>query len=171
MAGPTPEQRADYVIRKLEQLIRDGRSVRGMSFKTWQSLARAELTNAFADFERQLVKGRQDAVGRRLVLVGVTAVVTVGFWGAALSIDRRYGDLAAEICIGAGLLGVAALVEILLRRMARRYQAVAREKRFERIEEFDRLLKRLEAETWLRMKKAEAQGETEPPPAEGGAPE
>jgi hypothetical protein len=159
MAGPTPQQRADYLVLKLETLIREGKSERGMSFKTWQALARSELSNAFADFERQLAKSRQDAAGRRLVLVGVATAVTIGFWGTALSVDRRYGDLAAQIFIGAGILVVCALAEIALRRMAVRYRKISREKSFERIEDFDRQLKRLEAEIWLKLKKAKEQAE------------
>ncbi|MTJ81435.1 MAG: hypothetical protein F8N37_10495 [Telmatospirillum sp.] len=166
MAGPTPEQRADYLIRRLEQLIRDGRSIHGMSFKTWQSLARAELVNAFNDFEKQVAVSRQDAIARRLILAGVVTVVTVGFWGAVVTVDRRFGDLAAEICVGAGVIGFAVLAEIFIRRTVARYRELAREKRFERIEQFDRLLKRLEAETWVRMKKAQEKN-TEGKNAEG----
>lgn len=161
MAGPTPQQRADYLVRKLENLIREGKSERGMSFKTWQALARTELSNAFTDFERQLVKSRQDATGRRLVLAGVLTVVTIGFWGMALSVDRRYGDLAAQIFIGAGVLMACVLAEIAFRRIATRYKTVAREKSFERIEDFDKQLKRLEAEIWLKLKKTKEQAEAE----------
>ena len=32
--GPTPEQKAEYLVRKLEQTIRDNRTVKGMSFRT-----------------------------------------------------------------------------------------------------------------------------------------
>lgn len=161
MVGPTPEQRADYLVRKLESLIREGKSERGMSFKTWQALARTELANAFCDFERQLLKSRQDAVGKRMILVGVTTAVTIGFWGAALTVDRHYGDLAAYIFIGAGGLLAFLLAEIALRRLATRYQTVSREKSFDRIVDFDKQLKRLEAEIWLKLKKTREQAEAE----------
>ncbi len=161
MAGPTPQQRADYLVRKLETLIREGKTERGMSFKTWQALARTELSNAFADFERQLEKSRRDSIGRRLILVGVSMVVTIGFWGTVLTVDRRYGDLAAQVFIGAGIVLACVLAEIFLRRMAARYRTVAREKSFERIEDFDKLLKRLEADIWLKLKKAKEQAEAE----------
>ena len=161
MSGPTPQQRADYLVRKLESLIREGKSERAMSFKTWQALARSELSNAFTDFERQLEKSRQDATGRRLILVGVSTVVTIGFWGTALSVDRRYGDLTAHIFIGAGFLVACVLAEIALRRMVKRYRVVSREKSFERIEDFDKQLKRLEAEIWLKLKKTKEQAELE----------
>lgn len=161
MSGPTPDQRADYLVRKLENLIREGKSAHGMSFKTWQALARSELANAFSDFERQLLKSRQDAVGKRLIMVGVTTVATIGFWGAALTVDRHYGDLAAYIFIGAGGLLAVVCAEIVLRRLANRYRTVAREKSFERIVDFDKQLKRLEAEIWLKLKKTREQAEAQ----------
>ncbi len=161
MAGPTPQQRADYLVRKLENLIRQGKSERGMSFKTWQAMARSELSNAFADFERQLVKSRQDALGKRLILVGVSMLLTIGFWGCVLTVDRRYGDLVAQIFTGAGILLAVILGEMAFRRMAARYKIVSREKSFERIEDFDKQLKRLEAEIWLKLKKAKEQADAE----------
>ena len=161
MSGPSPEQRADYLVRKLESLIREGKTERGMSFKTWQALARAELSNAFTDFERQIAKSRQDATGKRLILLGVSTVVTIGFWGTALTVDRHFGDLAAKVFTGAGFVVIAVLAEIAFRRMATRYRTVAREKRFERIEDFDKQLKRLEAEIWLKLKRAKEQAEAE----------
>ncbi|HXP95182.1 MAG TPA: hypothetical protein VN809_00620 [Telmatospirillum sp.] len=161
MAGPSPEQRADYLVRKLESLIREGKTERGMSFKTWQALARAELFNAFTDFERQLERSRHDATGKRLILLGVSTVVTIGFWGTALTVDRHYGTMAAQIFTGAGFVALCVLGEIAFRRMATRYRTVAREKRFERIEDFDKQLKRLEAEIWLKLKRAKEQAEAE----------
>lgn len=160
-AGPTPEQRADLLVRKLENLIREGKTERGMSFKTWQALARSELTNAFADFERQIVRSRQDATAKRLVLAGVITAVTIGFWGAAVTIDRRFGDLATEIFIGAGVLAAIVAAEIFFRRMATRYRTIARAKHFERIEDFDKQLRRLENEAWLKLKKAKEKAEAE----------
>jgi hypothetical protein len=161
MSGPSPQQRADYLVRKLESLIREGKSERAMSFKTWQALARSELSNAFTDFERQLLKSRQDATGKRLILVGVSTVVTVGFWGAAVTIDRHLGDLAANIFIGAAFLITCVFAEIAFRRMSIRYRMIAREKSFERIEDFDKQLKRLEAEIWLKLKRAKEQAEAQ----------
>jgi len=38
-------------VRKLEQFIREGKSEHGLSFKTWQAMARAEIANAFADLD------------------------------------------------------------------------------------------------------------------------
>jgi hypothetical protein len=159
MSDPTPQQRADYLVRKLENFIREGRSERGMSFKTWQTMARAELTNAFADFERRLVRSRQDRAARRLIVVGTTTVVTVGFWGATVVLDRHFGILAAWVCTAAGALLAVVGIEIAWRRMASRYKTIAREKSFERIEDFDSQLKRLETEIWRKLKKAKEKAE------------
>lgn len=37
--NPTPEERADYIILRLEQFIRDGRTFsEGMNYKKWKSV-------------------------------------------------------------------------------------------------------------------------------------
>ena len=161
MADPTPQQRADYLVRKLEVFIREGRTERGMSLKTWQSLARAELTNAFADLENRLIRSRQDLTAKRLILVGASTVVTISFWAAAITIDRKFGDLAALICTGAGALLAAVLAELGLRGFAAHYRTLAREKGIERIVDFDKQLKRLEAEIWLKLKRTKERAEAE----------
>lgn len=159
MADPTPQQRAEYLVRKLENFIRDGKSARGMSFKTWQAMARAELTNAFADLDQRLLCSRHDATVKRLVVMGTTTVVTIGFWGTVVVVDHRFGMLAAWICAAGGVLLAGVVGEIAFRRLATRYKTVARQKGFERIEDFDQQLKRLENEIWLKLKKAKEKAE------------
>ena len=161
MVDPTPAQRADYLVRQLENFIRDGKTERGMSFKTWQALARAELTNAFADDERRLLQCRQDVTGKRLILVASAAVVTIGFWGAVLSLDRHYGLLAAAIGTGAGVALAFVAGEIAARRMAAHFRTAARQKSFEHIEDFDKQVKKLEKELWLKLKRTKEQAEKE----------
>src|SRR5271154_6479764 len=97
MSDPTPSQRAEYMIRQLESFIRDKRTDKGMSFKTWQVMAHAELTNAFIEHERQMLRVRQDRLGRRILLVSCAAIVTIGFWGAVVTLDHHFGLLAAAI--------------------------------------------------------------------------
>src|SRR5271156_1348592 len=121
MSDPTPAQRAEYMIRQLENFIRDKRSEKGLSFKTWQTLAHAELTNAFTEHERRLLQLRQDRLGRRLLLVAVSAVVTIGFWGAVVSIDHHFGLLAAAIMTGAGIALIFVLGELAARKMISQY--------------------------------------------------
>src|SRR5271165_6577228 len=103
MSEPTPAQRAQYMILQLENFIRDKRTEKGLSFKTWQTLAHAELTNAFTEHERQLLKLKQDRLGRRLLLVSAASLTTIGFWGAVMVIDEHFGLLAAAILAGAGI--------------------------------------------------------------------
>jgi hypothetical protein len=99
--GPTPEQQADYLVRKMEQTIRDNRTVRGMSFATWQAIAREEIANAIRSAERR--QQVHDRTVSRLALVASSALVTIGFWGAVAAVDRAYGGPAALAALGAGL--------------------------------------------------------------------
>ena len=162
MADPSPQERADYVVRKLEQFIREGKSARGLSFKTWQALARAELANAFADIERrQLVKGA-DLTMRRIVTVGAVSLVTIGFWGAVLTVDRRYGPVAALLLFTAGLVLAAVALEFGLRRALSRLERKRRRAAFGRIEDFDRQLKQLESQ--IRRQVEQARDKAADPP-------
>lgn len=38
--NPTPEQRAEFIVRELEEFIRKNRTVGGMSFSEWQDMAK-----------------------------------------------------------------------------------------------------------------------------------
>jgi hypothetical protein len=102
MSEPTASQRAEYMIRQLENFIRDKRTDKGLSFKTWQTLAHAELSNAFLEHERAMLKMKQDRLGRRILLVGSSAVVTIGFWGVVIMTNDALGLLAAVLLTAAG---------------------------------------------------------------------
>src|ERR1700689_4725395 len=162
MADPSPQHRADYLVRKLEQFIREGKTERGMSFKTWQALARAELTNAFADLEMRQARRRADLTMWRILIVGAASLVTIGFWGAVLTVDRRYGQVSAVLLTVAGLVLAALLLELGLRRALNRLTQQRRKAAFGRIEEFDRQLKKLEAETRRRVETAKTKA-ADPP--------
>ena len=103
MSEPSAAQRAEYMIRQLENFIREKRTDKGLSFKTWQAMAHAELVNAYLDHERALLKTKQDRLGRRILLVSSSAMVTIGFWGTVMIADQHFGLLAAAILSGAGL--------------------------------------------------------------------
>ena len=143
-SGPTPEQVAEYLVRKLEQTIRDNRSDKGMSFSTWQTIAREEVTNALRAHERR--QGRQALGYARRALIGATSVVTIGFWGAVVSVDRAWGGPAAVAATlaGAVLFAVAAHWGVL--RAAGAWAKKRRAERLTKIEEIDRRIKRMEAE-------------------------
>lgn len=154
MADPSPQQRADYVVRKLEHFIREGKSEHGLSFKTWQAMARAEIANAFADIEERQARHRADLTMRRMLIVGAAALVTIGFWGTVLAVDHRYGELSAVLLIIAGLVLAALAIELGLRRTLNRLTQRRRNSALGRIEDFDRQLRKLEAE--IRQKVAKA---------------
>jgi hypothetical protein len=141
--GPTPEQQADYLVRKLEQTIRDNRTVRGMSFATWQAIAREELTNALRAAERRHVDANR-AVARTL-LVGAASLVTIGFWGAVVAVDHSWGGAAALASLGAGLALFVVGAQWGISRAVAGWAKRTREERLGRIEDLDRRIKRLEA--------------------------
>lgn len=143
-AGPTPEQQAAYLIRKLEQTIRDNRTVRGMSFATWQAIAREEIVNALRSAER-----RRDADDRtigRLILVGASALVTIGFWGTVVAVDRTYGGRAALASLLAGAALFLVLADWGIKRATANWDRRQRTKRLGAIEDLDRRIKRMENE-------------------------
>ncbi len=162
----TPEQQAEYLVRKLEQTIRDNRTVRGMSFATWQAIAREELVNALRAAERRHLD--YDRGVARSLLVGAAALVTIGFWGAVVTVDRSWGGAAALASFGAGLALVVVAAQWGISRAAAGWAKRARAERLVRIEDLDRRIKRLE--TVLQKKhdrlkdKMDEVGELWPPP-------
>ena len=140
--GPSPEQQADYLVRRLEQTIRDNRTVRGMSFATWQAIAREEIVNALRDAERRRVaEQRSTALG---LLVAAAALVTIGFWGAVVAVDRAWGAAAALASLGAGVALFVVAVQWAVRRAMAGWMRSARIDRLGRIEDLDRRIKRME---------------------------
>jgi len=142
---PTPDERAEYVIMRLEQFIRDGRTLdEGMSFKIWQAMARTEIAIAIA--EAELGQQKEESVTRRLLFTFAAALVTVGFWGTAVSM-HKIGYLAGAIVVtlsGLILLGVAG--EWRFRKWRQVRQANKRRKALARIERINRRIKRLEGD-------------------------
>lgn len=156
--GPTPEQQTDYLVRKLEQTIRDNRTVKGMSFRTWQAIAREEILTAMRSNEkRQQV---HDQTVNRLVLVSASSLVTIGFWGAMVAVNSAYGGIAAIITLvaGAGLFFVTA--DWGVKRFISGYTKEKRVERLAHIEDLDKRIKRMEHDMdkkakWLKKKMEE----------------
>jgi hypothetical protein len=140
--GPTPEQQADYLVRKLEQTIRDNRTVKGMSFRTWQAIAREEITNALRAAEKR--HADHDRTVGRILLVGSASLVSIGFWGAVVAVDRAYGAVAALVALVAGAALFFVGAEWGIRRVGSGYSRRQREKRLANIEDLDRRIKRME---------------------------
>lgn len=141
---PTPEQQADYLVRKMEQTIRDNRTVRGMSFATWQAIAREEIANAIRSAEkRQQV---HDRTVSRLALVAASALVTIGFWGAVVAVDRAFGAAAGLAALGAALALFIVGADYGLKRATSNWDSKRRSERLTKIEDLDRRIKRMEQE-------------------------
>jgi len=142
---PTPDERAEFVILRLEQFIRDGRKVaEGMSFKIWQSMAKTEI--AIAISETELAGQKEEAVTKRLLFTFAAALVTVGFWGTAVSVHKVGYMIGGIICFVAGLVLMGVAGEWRFRKWNKTRQADKRRKTLARVEDLNRRIKRLENE-------------------------
>jgi len=154
--GPTPEQKADYLVRKLEQTIRDNRTVKGMSFRTWQAIAKEEIVNAMREHEKRQM--RYDQTLNRLVLASASSLVTIGFWGAMVAVNSAYGGVAAIITLVAGAALFFVTAEWGAKRFSAGYNKQKRVERLAQIEDLDKRIKRMEHEM---KKKADRLKETQ----------
>lgn len=140
--GPSPEQQADYLVRKLEQTIRDNRTVKGMSFRTWQAIAREEIVNALRSADKRRAENDR-SIGRAL-LVAAASLVSIGFWGAVVAVDRTYGGIAALVALVAGAALFFVGAEWGIRRVGSGWTRRRRAERLSNIEDLDRRIKRME---------------------------
>lgn len=154
--GPTPEQKTEYLVRKLEQTIRDNRTVNGMSFRTWQTIAREEILNAMREHEKRQM--RHDQTVNRLILASASALVTIGFWGAMAAVNSTYGGIAAVITLAAGAVLFFVTADWGIKRFSAGYDKHKRIERLAHIEDLDRRIKRMEQEM---KKKADRLKETQ----------
>jgi len=142
---PTPEQRAEFVVRRLEQFIRENRSAsEGMSFQKWQEMARTEIANSIVDAENEYQD--DDVVSNRLVISIAACFVTIGFWGTLLAFDKAHYLLVAIICAVAGIWLFAVAGEWRFRRFFRARKALKRARSLRRVESLSRRIKRMESE-------------------------
>jgi len=153
--NPTPEERAQVIVKRLEQFIRKGRSERGgMAFKRWQELAVHEVCNAIRDAEKHWRRDQRFLT--RGLVVGAMCLVTLGVWGSVLAAqvapDRQ---TAAIILIVAGGLMVTVLTAWGIKRADKYYQSGRRLDHFRRIFDFDRQLAQLDRELEKRLKDLE----------------
>ncbi len=142
-ADPSAEERAEYVIMRLEQFIREGRTIdEGMSFKIWQAMAKVEIAIAIA--ESELGQQKEESITRRLLFTFAGALVTVGFWGTAVSLHKVGYLVGGIICGLAGLVLLGVAGEWRFRKWNKNRQANKRRKSLARIEGINRRIKHLE---------------------------
>ncbi|HAD87247.1 MAG TPA: hypothetical protein DCG48_07785 [Rhodospirillaceae bacterium] len=141
--NPTPEQRAEYIMMRLEQFIREGRTIgEGMSFKQWQAMAKTEIAIAVAAAQNEVQK--DDPVTRRLLFMTAACLTTIGFWGTAVSLHKTAYLVGALVCGGAGLLLIAIAGEWRFRKWKRKKDAELRIERLANIEALNKRIKGLE---------------------------
>lgn len=142
--NPTPEERSEFVVERLAQFIRDGRTVAGMPFRQWQQMARAEIADAIRQHE--LNQEHEEGVTRRLLFTFASAFVTIGFWGAAFSFGKTEYLFTAFICGVAGLLLFGVAVEWRVRKYFKKRNARKRRQRLHHIEDVNKRIRKMEVE-------------------------
>ena len=76
---PSPEERAEYIVKRLELFIRENREpFKGMNFNKWQQLAKVEIANSLKDSER-LRQDKKEQVSRRMLFIIGSSIATIGF--------------------------------------------------------------------------------------------
>lgn len=141
----TAEDRAEYIVQRLEQFIREGRKdEQGMSFDKWKNMARSEIAVALAEVE--MTQHKDELSSKRVLFVAGAAMVTIGFWGTAVSLNQIAYLTGALVCGGAGLLLLFVAGEWRLRGWREMRQARKRRAILGRIESLNRRIKRLEKE-------------------------
>ncbi len=142
--NPTPEQRADFIVRELEEFIRKNRTVAGMSFAEWQDMAKKEITNALIEAEKDYHE--HDTIVRRLLISVAAVMVTIGFWGTAMAFDKAHYLVVGLICTIAGLWLFAIVLDWRIRRYFKVKAGVKRRKSLLHIASLTRRIKRKEKE-------------------------
>ena len=150
--NPTPYERADLIVRRLEQFIREGRNEQGgINFRKWQELAVLEIANAIRDAEKYF-RGDDRFVTNGLA-IGAASILTIGIWGTVLSADAApERQVAAIILIIAGCVMFGAMGFWGIRRVDRHYKRIRRRDRVRRVLNFDRQLARLDRDLDKRIK-------------------
>jgi hypothetical protein len=139
------------VVTKLERFIREGRSASaGVSFKSWQGMAKAEIAAAL-----KATEGQEARAGRtidRLILLGGAALSTIGVWGTALAVDQAPDRVVAAVLI---LLG--GLVLLWIGAPFGRLRDAHRRAALKRVDDLHRQVRRLEVDLKSRAKKLQAE--------------
>ncbi|WP_135078160.1 hypothetical protein [Terasakiella sp. SH-1] len=142
---PTPEERAEYIVKRLELFIRENRQpFKGMNFNKWQQLARSEIANSMRDYQKTQYDDNQ--VSRRMLFIFGSSLATIGFWGVAAAFGRIDYMLAGMVCLIAGILILAHAGEWMTRKMWKKAKAKKRERMYNNAVALDRQIKQMEKE-------------------------
>ncbi len=143
--NPTVDERADFVLKRIEQFIRDGRTIgEGMSLKRWQDMARFEISNALLEAEN--AHQEDDVVTKRLLFTMGSALITIGFWGVVFAFDKADYLVTALISGIAGFWLMAVATEWRFRKFWKARKARRRAQALKRVEGLTRRIKKMERE-------------------------
>ncbi|MCR4376825.1 MAG: hypothetical protein NUV50_01870 [Rhodospirillales bacterium] len=143
--NPTPEERAEFIMQRLEQFIREGRTLsEGMNFKQWQEMAKVEIANAIA--ESQIDNQDDEVVTKRLLFTFGASFTTIGFWGGLWAYDQAHYVAVAFLCGAAGLVMIGVAMEWRFRKFWKRRQVGQRQKSLRRCQDLTRRIKKMEFE-------------------------
>ena len=141
--NPLPEEHAEYVIRRLEKFIRDGRSLdEGMSFRKWQSMAKTEI--ALSITETQNSYKYDEVNSRRVLFVFASAMTTIGFWGTVISLEKITYLPGGVICLIAGLLILFLTSKGHYRRYKNHIDGIKRKSQLIKVKSLNNRVKKLE---------------------------
>lgn len=117
---PTPEERAELVIKKLEQIIKDNKekmaqkaltpveilnTPQGMSYKKWQDAAKVEMALAIRNAVLDEVKNNQ--MFQAFLMTTGICLTTLGFLGAAIA----WGSIPKVlVATASSIIGIVLLV-------------------------------------------------------------
>lgn len=152
-----PEERAEYIVMKLERFIREGRTLsQGVSFRQWQGLAKAEIIDMIRDVETR--HARESRTLERSLMVLGTGLATIGVWGTALAIGAAPDRLVAGfLVLLSGLIVLWVVGSLGMRSPFKRFQADQRRLTTERVRSLHRKVRDLEGELKQRKKRLEAE--------------
>ncbi|MFA7430130.1 MAG: hypothetical protein WCZ23_08230 [Rhodospirillaceae bacterium] len=162
---PTPEERAEVVIMRLERFIRDHRTTsnKGMSFRKWQDMGRAEIADMIRD--AQSIEARETRLLERALILLGAGLATVGLWGTALAIDMAPDRVIAGILtLFGGFIILWAMGMLGVRTPFRQIAATNRRLALERVRSLNRKVTDLEHALKKRHKALEK--ELDRPPLE-----
>ncbi|MAH83357.1 MAG: hypothetical protein CBB68_03220 [Rhodospirillaceae bacterium TMED8] len=148
---PTPEEHAEFVIMRLEQFIRSGRTPNeGISYKKWQAMAKTEIATAIADAEN--FQKHDTTKARWVLFTFAAAMVTLGFWGTAVSLGNVSNMTAGLICISAGVVVFLSVCGWRVQNWNNNRNSIKRSRRWCRVDNLNKRIKQLEGS----LKKEEA---------------
>ena len=153
--NPTPDQRAETVIRQLEMFIREGRTAQGgMNFRKWQDMARVEIAHAILEDEKDWREN--DNFVTKVLAVGASGLVTVGMWGTVMAFTNSPNHtLEGMVLFAGGMMFMSAMSGYFVWRAFRRYKSLRRDERLARIRSLDWKLKKLDKMLAKRVKDME----------------